>query len=136
MRIIFVLLIAAFISTTALTAQELSDKQTFVTEDGTFSFEYPDGWFVEVVNSNFGPNAHLSLDNLPLDQRFEAPDSLNLQLSLPKHPYEFVFSRGSTPQKMVAASIGIAGEPPMIDFATPSADGTPQPLQLPLRSRK
>ncbi|HEX2905970.1 MAG TPA: hypothetical protein VHO69_03875 [Phototrophicaceae bacterium] len=106
------------------------DIQTFTTEDGSFSFEYPVGWFVEVVNAEYGPIPHLSVDNLPREERYESPEGINLQISLPRKSYDFVFTSGTTPKEMVAQSIWGSTQPADVNFATPSADGTPQPLQV------
>jgi hypothetical protein len=110
-------------------AQEV-DTQTFTTEDQSFSFDHPADWTVEVINAEYGPNAHLSVDNMPLDQRFESQEAVNLQISLPTQSFLVGYSPSKTLKEAVSAAIHTSVLPASIDFATPSANQTPQPLEL------
>jgi hypothetical protein len=104
--------------------------KTFVTDDKSFTFNYPADWYVEVINPDYGPNAHLSVDNLPRESRLDAEEGINLQISLPVRSFELGYSAAQTPKDAVAQNVpGISRSAP-VDFGTPSADKTPQPLNL------
>src|SRR5579859_3643446 len=124
-----------FLTITPASAQEAATK-TYTTADKTFSFEYPDTWFVEVPNPAPGPGTELSVDNLPLDQRFDSPDGLMLQISLPQKYYELTYGvapGAKTPKDVLAAIVtlseSLAGNAGII-FGTAAPNETPQPLQL------
>ena len=128
---ILVAVLVAILNPIAL-AQQI-EMQTFTTEDGAFSFKYPVDWSVETVNADRGSHAHFSVNNLPLDERFEAPTGIQLQISFPRKFYEMGFVGGETPSEMVSQLVqGVPGfsQQTAIDFSTPSIDGTPQPLQM------
>jgi hypothetical protein len=127
-RLIILTMLLMLIAGSVL-AQE-SDIQIFATEDDAFTFEYPMGWMVEIINPEYGPNAHLSVDNLPLEERFESPEGINLQISLPTKYYSYGFSNAETPAEMVALAGGGVTQASSFDFATPAADKTPLPLQI------
>lgn len=107
-------------------AQE-ADILTFTTEDQSFSFDYPADWTVEVINPDY-PNPRLSVDNLPLDRRFESPDGVNLQIYLPKRSF-LVSPYGDTPKEAVMGSIA-ASQEFSIAVATQMPSSTSQPLQF------
>lgn len=128
-RVSLLVIFLLFFANAPLLAQESASK-TFTTDDQSFSFDYPADWTVEVINADQGPNAHLSVDNLPLDQRFESTDGVNLQVSLPSKHYQSPDADRQTPKDVLAQSYMGVSPSATIDFATPSADKTPQPLQL------
>jgi hypothetical protein len=103
--------------------------QTFTTEDGTFRFQYPAAWFVEMVNADQGPNASLVLSNVPKEEII-SPDAINLQISLPTKFYAFGFLSGETPREMLTELIYSTSQLTAIAFSTPAPDRTPTSLQL------
>jgi hypothetical protein len=121
-----------FFVNTPLLAQEDATK-TFITDDQSFSFNYPEDWTVEVVNADQGPNAHLSVDSMSSDQRFESPEWLNIQISLPKKSFMLGASENMTPKEVVANSVA-GSQQVSLDFATQLPGSTPQPLQFEVTS--
>jgi hypothetical protein len=128
-KISLLVVLLLFFANAPLLAQETSTK-TFTTEDQSFSFDYPADWTVELINADQGPNAHLSIDNMPLEQRFESTDAVNLQITLPTQSFLVGYSPTKTPKEAVGEAVHNTVLPPSIDFATHSANQTPQPLEL------
>jgi hypothetical protein len=67
---------------------------------------------------------------MPLEQRFESADAINLQITLPTQSFLVGYSPNKTPKEAVGAAVHSSVLPPSIDFATPLANQTPQPLEL------
>lgn len=138
MKTKFLLVLLLICLPIALIAQdEQPDTIRFTTDDGSFSFDYPAGWFVEVVDPEFATSTYISIYNLPDDQRDDSPEAITIRMSLPRKYYDFGFDmmlfgifQGETPAEMVASIVPNTSNPEDIVFATPSADGTPQPLQF------
>ncbi len=126
------LIIICFLAVIPVMSQD-NPKTTFTTKDRTFSFDTPQDWTVEIINPEYGPNAHLSVDNLPLDQRFEVAEGVNLQIWLPARSFQIGGLSGETfktPKEALMQMLPANTQPATIEFATPSKDGTPQPLNV------
>jgi hypothetical protein len=104
--------------------------QIYTSKDGTFSFEYPVNWAVENIEG--GGSYHPIVENFASDEDLFAPSSIMIQISLPTKFFAFGFVGGQTPQEMTEQLVSMSsiGQPTAVDNATPSADGTPQPLQV------
>jgi hypothetical protein len=125
-RIVYCLLFV--ISTNFFVIAQTEDTQTFTSEDGAFTFDFPADWILEIVNPSYGPNAHIALTNS--EDAVLSPDGILLQISLPKKYYSIEFNTSFTPVGFVAQSTQNFSQPSTIEIVTPSSDGTPQPLQF------
>jgi hypothetical protein len=112
---------------TVVQAQQ-TENTTYTTEDGTFTFEYPGDWFVEVINPQYGANAHIAMTNLPQDEIL-SDEAFMLQLGLPKRPYELGLPNVSSPSEAVQQYLSLYStqSSSAIEIITPSST-TPQPL--------
>lgn len=95
---LFLLLAIGF----TVTAQE-AGYSTFTTDDGSFSFEYPSDWYIEIVNAD-SSNPHIVIDNLPSDERYDREESIFLQVFPPKKSFDIVLTNASTPLEVIKQS--------------------------------
>ncbi len=115
--------------TIPVAAQQPTPK-TFTTNDQFFSFDYPADWFVEVVNADQGPNASIAVNNLPLNQRIDSKEGVNLQFALPKLKFQYTFFNATSPKDAVAQLARPILNAGFVTFGTPAVDKTPRPLQI------
>lgn len=106
--------------------------QTFTTEDGAFTFDYPQGWLVEIVNPESETTMSIVVNNLPLEERYDDPQGVSIQFSPPRRSFDLGWASGETPREVVeqslqfSASMGAAA----VAINTPSPSGTSQPLEI------
>src|SRR6185369_1548175 len=77
------------------------------------------------------PVPYIMVSSEALTQPFPSPDAVRLGISLPQKYYQMEEAGAQTPRDYIASWLSDAVKTSStIIFATPSASGTPQPLQL------
>lgn len=126
---ILLLLAPALIS---LAAQS-EETETFTSSDGNFTFEYPADWFIDTEDEEpFGPfgGGQILLTNVE-GSLLDSPDAITVKVALPRKRNNLgMLMTGDTPAEMVANISQTWAESLGVEIATPSNDGTPQPLEF------